>query len=222
MNRRRTFLAAVALTTLALAGICVAFGSPLPLLIVPLFLALLVAAGLVYVVGGIVCIGALAFVGTWIFSLVGAYRLTRSLPTARKITWTELSRMVSTNPGSLILESRSIGWNVANIWWTPRNIPSDAAAAGISTEGPDAEKGGSYLVPDAITPFCVTQYLHPEHGDALLIHKHLNPWTGRRLKRLLDDFQAANPRTPVQWISPPLHKMLRENGSSTAKPIWCD
>lgn len=230
-RQRRIFLltlAVIAVATMISMPIAVAMGRPfwLPLKIVSISLvALAFAFGalifsyMAFAFLAIGSIGLLAGVTTWIVSLRDARRLKASLPTSRKLSWSDLDRAASSTPGTLIVDWRTLGWSTVHIWWSPSDVASDAAAAGIPTGDQDLTPEGC-LAPHPITPFCLERYLDPRNGNAFLVCTHTNPCTCGGIQARIDQFKAAHPATAVQSISLEHHQMaLRDPppaASSTA------
>jgi len=229
-NQRRRIalmvLATIALTAVALMPVAVYLGHPfwLPaeiiaigLLIAFFALGAVMVAYLAFVMIALFGMGLCAIVWTWIIARRDARKLKALLPASRKTSWSDLTSISASSPGTIIIEARTIGWNTANIWWTPSDVTADAAAVGISTSEQQSAPEG-YLSPDPITPFCIEQYLNPRAGNALLVQIHINPWSDCGLRHQIERFHAEHPATKVQYICLPLHEMaLHEPPPATAK-----
>jgi hypothetical protein len=207
---RLIYLAVIVGTAVVMMPVCAALGySPgLPLLVLFVaFLALgaVMLAYLVVVLSALLLVFMVSVPLMWIRGYRAYRRLAGSLPPERRATWKRLGELAAETPGTLIREGRSLGWSTEYVWWTPRDVAADAAAAGIEAS---TGQTGMSEAPDPLTPFCVERYLHRERGGAILIDANTKPIGGFRLSRRMRAFRAAHPRTGEQIVCELYHAML--------------
>lgn len=216
---KRTYLAIIALTTIALIPVVMLFDLPfyLPLIAVPIVASVALILYLLLALAFLIFAGVGSLIWMLVWGVLNAIRLRRALPASRRTTWKQLETTVADTPGSLILNSLTLGWANAEVWWTPSNIAAEAAAAGISAEDQPFTVEG-FPARHPLTPFCIERYLNPKTGNALIIQIQVNPWSTGGLDRKLKRFQARHPQTQKLLISLPLHQMGESLPPTTPAP----
>jgi hypothetical protein len=120
--------------------------------------------------------GALLIFGvTWNYIMERRFRklLRRK---GRFLSWKKALQCMNANPGTLIIESPTIGWGIARAWWTADDVSSLATCPMPSEmEYRKAASGGP--IPEWES-WCWKEYLSPENGRAHL----LRVWNGNSLE----------------------------------------
>lgn len=120
-----------------------------------------------------------------VFNLFRELRVRRRMRLAgRSLPYRHAIERMARSPGTLILESPTIGWAVSRAWWTPDDVLAIAPTAPPDESERDLEK----LQRNSFMNWCHAQYTDLDRGRAYLVAAYNGD---RYTKRLAARFPEA-------------------------------
>jgi len=116
-----------------------------------------------------------------LFNLFGELRTRRRMRLAgRRLPWRQAAERMARSPGTLIVESPTLGWAVSRAWWTPDDVLARAPAAPPDESERDLEK----LSRHSFINWCHALYTDLDRGQAYLVaayngHRYAERLTSR-------------------------------------------
>lgn len=129
--------------------------------------------------------------------------LSRLAHDGRTVSWAYLENRQPL-AGTFILDSVTLGWNEARLWWTEDDVPALAARAGLPPLDEAARRdrvAAGHPPGDLETQrWCLRRYLGPAAGPSRLVQIVSSARGRRRLDARLASMAAAHPQLRVVRI----------------------
>ncbi len=141
----------------------------------------------------LVCLGIYAALGNIVHEL---YIRRKMRLAGRFIPWKKAIGLIENPPGTLIVESPTVGWNITRTWWTPDNVLAQAPVLPLDT--PESEPMD--LARHPFIEWCHKNYTDTETGSARLIAVYNGKRTAEKLAKRVPELERIDLWTAVLFL----------------------
>ena len=121
----------------------------------------------------------------------------------RVASWADVEADLATGVGTLIVDSRCMGWNDSDVWWMPESISALAAAEGITipanlTGPPDRDVFDARLNQPVFDRWCQARFFDESVGTAKFVQGTYSLRGVRKSLKRIEKLRSAFPR--LEWV----------------------